>query len=249
MQILATDFDGTLYRNGTVSAEDKAAIARFRAAGNKFGIVTGRHLATALYETERQNVTYDFLICCTGGMILDAENNILFERRIPREGVLPLYRKTVECGGAFFSASRFQELLWYDMGVPSIYASATVLPVEKLSEADGFHEMTTCFADEGTAQHYVDLLNASAPEWFTAHQNGVYADVCAPHTDKVSGLRAVLQYFDASANDLSVAGDNLNDLSMIRTFHSFAISSGRAELKQAAAHTVSKFREITEMLL
>ena len=135
------------------------------------------------------------------------------------------------------------------MGVPSLYASATVLPVEKLSEADGFHEMTTCFADEGTAQHYVDLLNASAPEWFTAHQNGVYADVCAPHTDKVSGLRAVLQYFDASANDLSVAGDNLNDLSMIRTFHSFAISSGRAELKQAAAHTVSNFREITEMLL
>lgn len=249
MQILATDFDGTLYRNGTVSAEDKAAIARFRAAGNKFGIVTGRHLATALYETERQNVTYDFLICCTGGIILDAENHILFERRVPQEAVLPLYQKTREYGGMYFCVSVHRELLWYGTGIPSPYTSAAVLPVEQLSELVFFHEAATCFADELTARRYVDFLNTAYPQWLTAHQNGVYVDICAAHTDKVSGLRAVLQYFKASANDLSVAGDNLNDLSMICAFHSFAMASGRAELKREAAHTVSNFREITEMLL
>ncbi|MBR7101750.1 MAG: HAD hydrolase family protein, partial [Clostridia bacterium] len=42
MKIIATDFDGTLSYNGKISEEDKAAIKRFRDAGNKFGVVTGR---------------------------------------------------------------------------------------------------------------------------------------------------------------------------------------------------------------
>lgn len=249
MQILATDFDGTLYRNGTVSAEDKAAVARFRTAGNKFGIVTGRHLATALYETERQSVSYDFLICCTGGMILDAQNHILFEHRVPQEAVLPLYQKTREYGGMYFCVSVHRELLWYDMGVPSPYTSAAVLPVEQLSDLSFFHEAATCFADEQTARRYVDFLNTAYPQWLTAHQNGVYVDICASDTDKVSGLLTVLQHFGVPASALSVAGDNLNDLSMIRAFHSFAMESGRAELKWEATHTASNFCEIVDMLL
>ncbi len=249
MQILATDFDGTLYRNGTVSDSDKSAVARFRAVGNKFGIVTGRHLATALYEIGRQSVTYDFLICCTGGMILDSQNNILLEHRVPREAVLPLYRKTMEYCGMYFCVSVHQKLFWYDMGGPSPYTSAVILPAEQLSDLAFFHEAATCFTDEQTARRYVDSLNTAYPQWLTAHQNGVYVDVCAAHTDKVSGLFAVLQHFGVPSSALSVAGDNLNDLSMIQTFRSFAMKTGREELKQAAAHTVSNFREITELLL
>ena len=41
MKIIASDFDGTINYNGRVSDEDKAAIKRFRAAGNRIGIVTG----------------------------------------------------------------------------------------------------------------------------------------------------------------------------------------------------------------
>lgn len=249
MQILATDFDGTLYRNGTVSDADKAAVAHFRAAGNKFGIVTGRHMATALYETQKQAVSYDFLICCTGGIILDSQNNILFERRIPKEAVIPLMQKTTAFGGEFFCVSDFQKLFWYDTGFPSMYDSAAILPVEHLYQLESFHEMSTRFSDEQTAGQYVNTLNMEYPEWLTAHQNGIYVDICAPCTDKVSGLMSVLQYFNASESKLSVVGDNLNDLSMIRAFHAFAMENGRTEVKAEANHTVSDFSEIMEILL
>ena len=49
MKIIATDFDGTLSFNGKVRDEDKAAIARFRQAGNKFGVVTGRDLEMSFW--------------------------------------------------------------------------------------------------------------------------------------------------------------------------------------------------------
>ena len=42
MKIIASDYDGTINYQGRVSEEDKAAIRKFRQAGNKFGIVTGR---------------------------------------------------------------------------------------------------------------------------------------------------------------------------------------------------------------
>ncbi len=249
MQILATDFDGTLFRNRTVSEADKAAIERFCQDGNKFGVVTGRHMATALYEMQKQAVSYDFLICCTGGIVLDSAGHILSERRAPREAVSPLFSETQARGGMYFGVSVFEKLLWYDMGFPPPYDNAEVLPCEKVSELSGFHETGTRFGDEKTARQYVETLNRKYPDLLTAHQNGVYVDVCAPHTDKVGGLQAVLRHFGSAEDELSVAGDNLNDLSMIRAFRSFAVSSGREELKAEADFVVSDFTQIVETLL
>ena len=48
MIIIASDYDGTLNHHG-VSDGDKEAITKFRKAGNKFGIVTGRDLEMATW--------------------------------------------------------------------------------------------------------------------------------------------------------------------------------------------------------
>ena len=48
MYIVGSDFDGTLNRGG-VSEQDRDAIHRFRQAGNRFGLVTGRDYW--MYET------------------------------------------------------------------------------------------------------------------------------------------------------------------------------------------------------
>lgn len=249
MQILATDFDGTLFRNNTVTEADLSAIRRFQKAGNKFGIVTGRHLPSILKEAEMKAVPFDFLICCTGGILLDAQKNILAEHKAPREAVLPLYRETRAFGGMYFCVSVGMERLWYDTGFPPVYDDLEILPESALSSLSGFHEMGTRFPDEQTAARYVQTLNQTYPDLLSAHQNGIYIDVCAPHTSKVTGLYEILTHFHAAENDLSVVGDNLNDLEMIQAFHSFAVKSGRRELQAAADHTVSDFSEIVEILL
>ena len=42
MKIAASDYDGTLFRNEVIAKADVEGIRRWRAAGNKFGVVTGR---------------------------------------------------------------------------------------------------------------------------------------------------------------------------------------------------------------
>ena len=42
MKVAASDYDGTLLRGGKIDEETKEGIARWRAAGHKFGVVSGR---------------------------------------------------------------------------------------------------------------------------------------------------------------------------------------------------------------
>ena len=68
MFILASDYDGTLNRSG-ISAQDREAIASFRAAGNLFGIVTGRDYW--MYETvRREELAIDFILGVNGAMLI-----------------------------------------------------------------------------------------------------------------------------------------------------------------------------------
>jgi HAD superfamily hydrolase (TIGR01484 family) len=83
MIIIASDYDGTLNHNG-ISEGDKAAIKKFREAGNKFGIVTGRDLEMAMWvfhDFEKVGLEVDFLICCTGGIILTSGCEIVSAKK------------------------------------------------------------------------------------------------------------------------------------------------------------------------
>ena len=83
MIIIASDFDGTLNHHG-ISDGDKKAIKKFREAGNKFGIVTGRDLEMAtwvIYDLEKVGLEVDFVICCTGGVIKDGDGKIIYSKK------------------------------------------------------------------------------------------------------------------------------------------------------------------------
>ena len=81
MKIIATDFDGTLSYNGKISDEDKEAIHKFREAGNKFGIVTGRDVDMAQWIKPENGLEFDYLICCTGAVIRNGEGEIIYQKK------------------------------------------------------------------------------------------------------------------------------------------------------------------------
>lgn len=66
--ILASDLDGTLLQNNTdnmISRKDIDSIRRFRAAGNQFGLVTGRSpklIANIFRKTRIWNVILIFFV-------------------------------------------------------------------------------------------------------------------------------------------------------------------------------------------
>ncbi len=249
MRILATDFDNTLFRDRTITRADADAIARYRFAGNRFGIVTGRHLPSIRAELERWALPVDFVVACTGGVLTDGAFRVLSEHRAPRAGLLPLYEAALPLDPLYFCVSVGLERYWIEVPAPPPEGAEARLPKAALETLPDYHEMGTGFATEETAAEFTAYCSERLSALLTAHRNGIHVDVCAPGTSKVSGLYEVLGLYGAKKDDLFVAGDNLNDLSMIREFTSFAMEKGRDELKQYARAAVGSIAEIVDMLL
>ena len=147
MKIIATDFDGTLSYNGKISDEDKAAIHKFREAGNKFGIVTGRDVDMAQWIKPENGLEFDYLICCTGAVIRNGEGEII-------------YQKKGEMGDFIYDLiSKAKELNAYGFSASDIFLKCAVdikgkipMQIDALKE---FTQVNTGFSSEDNAQKFI----------------------------------------------------------------------------------------------
>lgn len=69
--VLASDFDGTLATEGWVPVETLAAVARFRAAGGRFVLITGRRLPELFEVFPETDQVADLVIAENGGLLHD----------------------------------------------------------------------------------------------------------------------------------------------------------------------------------
>ena len=77
MRLLATDYDGTLNHGGIDEAK-LTAIRRWRAAGHKFGSISGRGPDFLMQLQAELGENFDFLASCNGGIATDRHGNELF---------------------------------------------------------------------------------------------------------------------------------------------------------------------------
>ena len=73
MKLAATDFDGTFApHRQPVPASNIEAVAKWQAAGNKFGICTGRGLSLIEFELRKYPALHpDYLVCNNGAVIVN----------------------------------------------------------------------------------------------------------------------------------------------------------------------------------
>ena len=77
MKLLASDYDGTLRYEETVTEEDKEALKRWKEAGNLFVMDTGRSMQSAGMEADRNGIKPDYYITNNGGMVYDSSRREL----------------------------------------------------------------------------------------------------------------------------------------------------------------------------
>ena len=71
---LASDYDGTLARHGTVAEETLEALARFRHSGRKLVLVTGREL-TDLESVFPRLDLFDRVVAENGAVLYEPETH------------------------------------------------------------------------------------------------------------------------------------------------------------------------------
>jgi len=246
MHILATDYDGTLNRGG-VSQADRDAIDRLRAAGNLFGVVTGR--AGDMYDTlVRDHVPFDFVIVMNGAMTLDTDGNTVFEETAD----ISCIRGIAELVGSgdyanFLSCVYHHTRHTYHAAHPD--GNEKYDSMSKIGEFPRFTQLNTWVKTDELSRRLTAEINANFGEYVNALQNGVCIDIPPRGIDKGVGVARYAEQMGVPPENVWCAGDNMNDMAMIVRFHGCAVSNAREEVKAAAEATYDGIYAIIEHIM
>ncbi len=220
-RLIATDFDGTLFVNGEVAPSVRKAIDLWRADGRYFGIVTGR--GNDFFEkVKEEKIPVDFLIVYTGSVVADREGNVIYERFIPSD-VFEQLEKT-------FSA--------YD-------------DVEYYSNGDGNpqHHFYATFGSVARALEVKDEIEGIFGDRLAVFVNGRHVNIGTAGTGKAQAVKVVLEHFSLPESSAAVAGDDYNDLEMIKAFDGWAVENGKPDVVAQAPHICKDVGELALKLL
>lgn len=235
MYILASDYDGTLSLGG-ISARTREALARFRAAGNLFGIVTGRDYW--MYETvEEENLSIDFILAMNGAMLVatdgpDAGKILHYERQKNDGCIRGIAEHVGRNYGYPVSTVLRRDRVTFHTDFPD--GNDEYAPLTKADEIAEFTQMNTRCKTEEDARRCVEEINARWGNTVNALQNGVCIDIPPAGIDKGEGVARYADAMGVPHGNVFCAGDNMNDYAMIARFHGLAMGNAVPRLKQAA---------------
>ena len=256
--LLASDFDRTLSFSGKISDEDIRAIKRFRSDGNIFGVVTGRdYVYSYKIFSEKALFPFDFLSMASGALGSDASGNIIYSS--PVRGDVPYGKSTLArelitrildlthtpCG---ISSEKSRMNFHPDMPNGGEISGVLYSSLNDLSSVTEFvHANARCTNIEEAAAIREKLFSEFS-EYLTPMQNGTAIDIPKKGVDKAYGVSCVAKHFGIDKECVFTAGDNHNDVPMLRAFCSFAISSGTDAAKEAAEFVSDSIGEIIDLI-
>ena len=248
MKILGSDYDGTLTQGG-IGEEKLSAIAKWRAAGHKFGIVSGRNreFLQTLAEGHPQ-LKLDFFAACNGGYITDGEGKVLYATRCESVDLTALIKRLLALGATFTHVAADE----YVCAVADMKDCPYFVPQEKCRLVENipafpyFYQVSVEFSTPEEAEPLVALIREEYGEYLTPLQNGRCIDIVPVGVNKAQGLYRVMDFFGCSYEDVIAVGDNVNDEDMIKEFRSYAMNNGVDSIKKLANAVVYDVSEIIE---
>lgn len=245
--LAATDFDDTLYHEATggISPFTLATIERYKAAGGKFVIVTGRMFASIIQQADALGLK-GLIISYQGALISDIET-----RRVIKS--FPLSHDLAQ--------EYIDFLKGFEPGVIQLYADDT-LYVEKMNRyaedyarycnitahaVGDFTEFIAANPDKTFHKVYCAQPRIKTPKIMAAakerFEGRLLINSSAPHnveavdlaTSKGKALKYLCEDYGIPREEVIAFGDQLNDITLLEyAGFSVAVANANAELKGLA---------------
>ncbi|MGL5722049.1 MAG: HAD-IIB family hydrolase [Brevinema sp.] len=263
-KLLASDWDGTLYRHSTISQEDIRAIKKFRQQGHYFALCTGRTPNSIRHALQDfPDLEVDGLILASGGAIYHATQQYPIEIKEDTSIWIPASDAT-ECIRHFHLTGKY-DVLWTtkdhsyclflerDFAVEKHY-HLTHLSLEEWGKSPeniismGLVSQTRHHQDAIAA---VDVINHRWKNTMTAFCNLFFVDVSAAGVHKGTGIKNLTRLLETTYTCYAI-GDAQNDIPMFEEVgkeNSFRMAEGVAGLDVLASRAVKSVAECIEQLL
>lgn len=249
--LLASDFDGTLihWPSGIIDEEDRAAVRRFRAAGNKLVVVTGRMYGAAIdgfNSTDFHDM--DCFLCLSGALCAEPDGTEIFHKRANAERLPELAEFFRETGARYMNIDVGKNSHGFDIG-GDLSFGFPMLTLNELKALETFTSINVGYADEDRAHEIISLLSEKFGDVITPLQNKNAIDMPPAGINKAVAAGFAGEMYGIRPENIYTVGDSFNDLDMVREYNGSAMDSGPEELKAAAKRTVHRVREIIDLIM
>lgn len=257
---LASDYDGTLCQNGIVTEETIEAINEFRRMGNLFGVVSGRDYVYGFEFFKRQPVfcCFDFVIACNGAVAYDKDGNVYFcealngrqpfgESTLAQELIREILQLTSKPCGMSFEKDRYDFHPEYPQGgkVGEIqYSDLSIL-----KDVDKFVLSNALCNTVEHATQVASILQEKFGRFVNPSQNNRCIDISTEGVDKAVGIARLADCLGIAHENIWTAGDNFNDMPMLKNFHGCAMTDGVEDLKKVAEYACDDVAEVIKIIL
>lgn len=247
--LIASDFDGTLCQSDGICPEDREAIRVFRAAGNRFVIVTGRTYANAQRGFRQADFhDMDGFLCLSGALAATLDGRVLYDKRMSAARFPELIDFFNETGARYINLDIGTAS--YQLDTPhEVDYGLDWYPLEKVKEIETLTSMNVGYQNEARAYEICRILRERYGEMLTPLQNRIAIDMPPAGTNKATGAAYAAEMFGVAKEDVYTFGDSFNDADMLRTYHGYAIACAPEEVRNAAEGTVNRLHEVIERLL
>ena len=243
LKVAASDYDGTLFRDDFITAFDAEAVRKWRAAGHKFGVVSGRDHGMLWPQLKHYGIEYDYLACNNGGLISDGQNQVLWEARIEpsvlkKASELPLVRKSFH----FSFSSEDRTYLCHDSDGTWVRREAaqwnyplvliTEDEIESLPQI--IHQFSLGFTTAEAALAASEEVNAHLGDVIHAYPNRCAVDIIPADISKEQAISHTLSLFGWDGAEIFAIGDEINDLPMILGYNGYTVATARPAIQEKA---------------
>lgn len=243
MKIIGSDYDGTLNYGGIDEAK-KAAIKRWRDAGNLFVLVSGRGPEGVLELYAEQQFGCDYLIANNGAVILKTDGTVVTDTRCDGSIAVPLVKHLFKNGCTWAHVQTAFECRVFlnaeDCTEPWHYTLDTMPEIPYFTQINT--QLPTFEASakvtSGVREAFGDKLNPL--------QNGECLDIIREDMNKAKGLYQLAELVGAVKEDIITVGDNINDTDMIAEFRSYAMANAVDEIKEIADFITPSVTDLIE---
>ncbi|MCW6678615.1 HAD family hydrolase [Anaerococcus sp. NML200574] len=197
MKLIASDFDGTILIDESISKNDIKAIRDFQNAGNLFGLVTGRsyHNLSPLIEGK---ITPDYIIANNGGHILVRVNDTYKE----------IFKSVIKKP----AAQKFIDLYAKDYEITIFTEDRKLYDLEDVDK----DIMALAIYTEQVENHLENI--------FDFHYSIGVVDVVNRGIDKQKGIDIIKDYYKYQ-DEVYAIGDDYNDIVFLKaTKRSYTLS-------------------------
>ena len=256
-KLIVSDFDGTLSSSFYVIPQEVVnAVNKYRSAGGKFALCTGRPVADTTKILGKEGLVCD-AVCYSQGAIVHVGGKPILDAGLDKNLAYDII-SLVESKWKRKYLVYVDNTMYYTPATPDVVAHVDffvnnggegVLVDDVLECVKNVKGSMTKFviikgANEDVGEIFKLILDNFGDKVIVNSGNPWFIEVISNQYTKGTATRLIAKALDISEDDTITIGDSTNDVEMVKFGFGLAVASGSEKVKQVAKRIVPPVQEL-----